>query len=76
MVEVCEDRKDEIDATIAEFEKSQEPWIVSGSENYPEYEAVRNLVSTELTRGNESELLINGDATFDSILAGVAEPRG
>lgn len=49
---------------------------MSGSENYPEYEAVRNLVSTELTRGNEAELLINGDATFDSILAGVAESRG
>ncbi len=43
------------------------PWAIAWSVS---------LVSTELTRGNEAELLINGDATFDSILAGVAEPRG
>ena len=75
MVEVYEDRKDEIDATLAEFKKNQEPWIVSGDGSYAEYAAIRNLVSLEITRGNRAELLINGDATFDSILAGVAEAQ-
>jgi cardiolipin synthase len=75
MVEVYEDRKDEIDATIAEFKKHQEPWVVSGDGSYAEYEAIKNLVATEMTRGNRAELLINGDATFDSILAGVAEAQ-
>ena len=75
MVEVYEESKDEIDATMAEFKKNQEPWIVTGDGSYAEYAAIRNLVSLEITRGNRAELLINGDATFDSILAGVAEAQ-
>ena len=75
MVEAYEDRKDEIDAALAEFKKNQEPWIVSGDGAYAEYAAIRNLVSTEITRGNRAELLINGDATFDSILTGVGQAQ-
>ncbi len=75
MVEAYEEQKDEIDGTIAEFKSNQEPWIVPSSDTYAEYDAIRSLVSTEITRGNSAELLINGDATFDSILAGVAEAQ-
>jgi cardiolipin synthase len=75
MVEAYEERKDDIDALLADFERNQEPWIVSGGNAYAEYEAIKNLVSTKITRGNRAELLINGDATFDSILDGVAKAQ-
>jgi cardiolipin synthase len=75
MVEIYEDRKDEIDATFDEFERHQEPWIVPANTSYEEAEAIRNLVATRVTRGNRAELLINGEATFDSILEGVAKAQ-
>jgi cardiolipin synthase len=71
-VEAYEERKGEIDSIVAEFRKHQEPWNDSAGRHYAEYEAVRNLAKVDITRGNRAELLINGDATFDSILAGVA----
>ncbi len=40
--------------------------------SYSTYAAIRRLSGMELTRGNRVELLINGDATFTSILDGVA----
>jgi cardiolipin synthase len=74
-VEAYEDRKDDIDSIRDKFRKNQEPWIESGGTRYGEYEAVRKLANVELTRGNRAELLINGKATFDSILAGVARAQ-
>ena len=74
-VEAYDERRDEIDSIMAEFRKNQEPWIESSGRQYTEYEAVRNLANVEITRGNRAELLINGEATFDSILAGVAQAQ-
>ena len=74
-VEAYEQNRDEIDAILTEFRKNQAPWIVSSGEYYGEYRAVRNLARVEMTSGNRADLLINGDATFDSILAGVAQAQ-
>ena len=74
-VEVFEERREEIDAGLAEFRQGLEPWQVSSSEFSADYLAVRNLVNLEMTRGNRVDLLINGEATFDSILAGVAQAQ-
>ena len=41
----------------------------------PEYEALRHISGNNLTVGNRVELLINGDTTFDSILAGIRDAR-
>ena len=72
MTEAYEDRKDEVDEVIKVFHKNLEPWDVSGDERYTAYSAINRLTNMELTHGNSAELLINGDATFDSILEGVA----
>jgi cardiolipin synthase len=74
-LQAFEERKDEIEASLAEFQRGLEPWQVSSGEFRENFVAVRNLVKLEMTRGNRVDLLINGEATFDSILAGVAEAQ-
>ena len=74
-VDAFNERRDEIKTTLAEFRRNIEPWNVSSENFAEEYLAIRNLVKLEMTRGNRVELLINGDATFDSILAGVAQAQ-
>jgi cardiolipin synthase len=73
-VEAYDERKDEIDALISELRTNLEPRNVSG-DRHSSYEAIRNLSGMEMTRGNSAELLINGEATFDSILAGIARAQ-
>ena len=75
MTEALEQNQDEIEAIIGQFQKNQEPWLVKDGDYYGEYEAIRKLAGMEITRGNRAELLINGDATFDSIIAGVAQAK-
>ena len=74
-VEAFEERQDEIDESLAKFRQGLEPWQVSSGEFSNEFLAVRNMVNLEMTRGNSVDLLINGEATFDSILAGVAKAQ-
>jgi len=75
VVAAYEARQHEIDTIVAGFHRNLEPWTVSSEARYPVYDAVRKLSGMELTRGNHAELLINGTATFDSILAGIAAAR-
>jgi cardiolipin synthase len=75
VVEAYEARQDEIDALIEEFHRNLQPWNISGEERYTVYEAVRKLSGMTMTRGNRAELLIDGEATFDSILAGIAQAQ-
>ena len=73
MTAAYEEQKDKIDELTAVFHENLEPWDVSTDFRHGSYEAIRNVTGMELVRGNSAELLVNGDATFDSILAGVAE---
>jgi cardiolipin synthase len=66
------ERKHEIDELIAESRANLEPFTVGEEGEYPEYDAIRKLAGMEMTRGNRVELLIDGDATFDSILDGIS----
>ena len=74
-LDAYEERKDEIDTTLAKFRRNLEPWNVPMEAHHADYAAVRKLSRLDLTRGNRAELLINGEATFDSILAGVAQAQ-
>ena len=73
MSELFEDRRGEIERILADYDAELAPWVdrtrwqtflVQGCQA-----AVPEL---DLTRGNSVELLVNGDATFSSILEGVA----
>ena len=70
-----EERKDEIDALIAEIRSDLQGSVVDFEAPVPAYEAIRALSGNEFTRGNRAELLINGDATFDSIIDGIETAR-
>ncbi|RKF15940.1 cardiolipin synthase [Alginatibacterium sediminis] len=74
-VDAFEENADELDALIANFRNDLEPWNVDGNEGASIYKAVSQLAEMDLTRGNSAELLINGNATFDSILAGVSQAK-
>jgi cardiolipin synthase len=48
-----------------------QPYLVESATVFPEYEAVKKLSSFQFTRGNEVKLLIDGEATFESLHAGI-----
>jgi cardiolipin synthase len=70
-----EQRKHEIDALVATIRKNLRPWTVASDEGASAYRAVQKLSGTDLTSGNQVDLLINGPDTFDSILDGIANAR-
>ena len=74
-VSAYEQRKHEIDALIAQIRANLRPWTIGSDEERGVYRAVQKLSGMELTRGNQVELLVNGPATFDSILAGIAQAK-
>ena len=74
-VEAYEQSKEEIDDLITEIRQNLEPWNVSGEGPNPPYEAIRTLARMELTHSNRAQLLINGEATFDSIIEGIAQAK-
>ena len=48
-----------------------QPYLVESATVFPEYEAVKKLSSFQFTNGNAVELLIDGEATFKSLHAGI-----
>lgn len=70
-----EENKDTIDALAATARRNMKIDQVHFDTVLPEYEAMRGLSGNSLTSGNRAELLINGEATFDSILRGIADAR-
>jgi len=75
MADAFNERHDEIDEFLDAFNDKIDPWVIPPEQAPSWHEAVRQLSGFELTRNNRVELLINGDATFDSILAGVAQAQ-
>jgi cardiolipin synthase len=65
--------RDEIDKVINQFRQNMQPWAVPSDDSPSVYKSVRQLASMDMTHSNRAELLINGDATFTSILDGVAK---
>jgi cardiolipin synthase len=75
MVHAYTQRKDEIDALLNEVRTNLHKWTVPVDDRPSAYAAIHKLSGMELTRHNRVQLLINGQATFDSIIAGIAEAR-
>lgn len=71
--EAFDGRQDEIDAHLKKFKENLDPWRVDPGDGPSWHKAIRSLSELELTHSNSADLLINGNATFDSILAGVAK---
>jgi len=75
MVNAYAQRKDKIDALVYEVQTNLHKWAVPSDDRPSVYAAIYRLSGMELTRPNRVQLLINGQATFDSIIAGIAEAR-
>ena len=73
MVDAYEARQDEIDGVIAEMRTGLEPWTHHTPTRPGVYQAMTALSGFGVVTANSVELLINGDATFDSILAGLQQ---
>jgi len=74
-VAAYQERSQELDSVVAEFRDNLAPWVSQSPDSTGVYRAIRQLTHLEFTRGNRVELLVNGQATFDSIVAGIAEAR-
>lgn len=70
-VEAYEERAKEIDSLRAQYRAELEPWTVSVEDRGQVYRAIRELTGHSMTKGNRATLLVNGDATFDDIIAGI-----
>ncbi len=60
-----------IDQDVKSLRQKFEPYLVESATVFPEYEAVKKLSSSQFTRGNEVELLVDGEATFRSLHTGI-----
>ncbi len=72
MADVFEDRRDEFEQLLADIQKELDPWEIPPTDGPSWHAAMTRLSGLQLTQGNQAELLINGEATFDSILDGIA----
>ncbi|MBW0147193.1 cardiolipin synthase [Marinobacter arenosus] len=72
MAEAYEARSDEIDQIVEGYRKELAAWKIPESQAPSWYNAIHRLSELDLLRGNAVELLVNGEATFDSILEGIA----
>lgn len=73
MSEAFESRSDEFEHLLDDIRSQLEPWEIRAADG-PSWQAAMTRISgMKLTRGNRVDLLIDGRATFDSILAGIAE---
>lgn len=71
-LEAFEERRQEIVALLEQIKVNLDPWTVTGEFAPQAYRTVSELSGMKMTRGNSVELLVNGEATFDSIFAGIA----
>jgi cardiolipin synthase A/B len=71
-VEAWRDRDVQVQHFKATMRDRLRPFEVGTLERIPNYEALKRLAHTPFLRGNEVELLVDGDATFSSIFDGLA----
>ncbi len=71
-VEAWQGRQKEVKELVDHMHKALKPYHIETLERLPNYEAMKKISHTPFVRGNEVELLVDGQATFDSILDGLA----
>jgi len=56
---------------LEQIKEGFKPYLVESPDALPEYEAIRKLANFQFVSGNAAELLVDGQATYDSIEAGI-----
>ena len=72
MAQAYSERREGIDELIVDIRSRLEPGSVAPEDGPGWRQAIDQLSGSRLTHSNSVELLINGEATFDSILEGIA----
>src|SRR5210317_1669637 len=73
VVDAYEAQQDEIDGMIDQIQTGLEPYTYSAPAHPSVYRAMSTLSGFGVVHSNSAELLIDGEATFDSILSGLAQ---
>lgn len=74
-VERFQARDAEVQEFLKGFRARLRPYEVQTEERIPNYEALKTLARSPLLARNQAELLIDGEATFDSIIEGIGQAR-
>ena len=70
-VNAWRDTSDYVQAELQKVSKEFEPYLVEAPDEFPEYEAIKKLANYQFLRANDVELLVDGEATYDSISEGI-----
>lgn len=65
----------EVERFRVHMEARLRPWALDSLDRLPDYEALKALAHSTFLGGNDVTLLVDGDATFDSILEGLAQAQ-
>lgn len=74
-LEAYAENRGAIDALVIKARRGMQIDQINFEQPSPEYEAMRKLSGNALVGGNRVALLIDGEATFDSILSGIGTAR-
>jgi cardiolipin synthase len=74
-VEAYRSNSSEIDSIVEETRDSLTPYSVQIEQHVPSFAAIQKMTGFSMVGDNSAELLINGEATFDSIVTGIGEAR-
>lgn len=64
-----------IEQEMEEVIQGMLPYAVENSVNFPEYEAATRLARSPLLKANDVQLLVDGEATYDSLYQGIEGAR-
>ena len=59
--------QDDLEKLLQEFQ----PYLVESPSAFPEYEAIKKLANFQFVRGNEVDLLVDGESTYGSMETGI-----
>jgi len=65
---ILSDERKRIDRAFAHY-------VVTTPRHYPEYQAIRSLAQSPFLKGNHTQLLVDGKATYDSLHEGIEAAR-
>ncbi len=72
-IEARKEHQAEFDALVQEVRGNMDASVFKFETRNPAFDALEGLSNMRLTKGNRVELLVNGDATFDSIIEGIGQ---
>ncbi len=74
-VEAWNDRQKEVEELVTRIHETLDPYEVQSLERLANYEALKKIARTPLVRGNDVELLVDGDTTFASVIDGLSRAK-